>query len=169
MFNKKHQIYNLGLIQWILNHALNYHPCSNGCKQILWCLNIFRMNLFSTLLDLRLDQATHTKTPKSSTRIPISSASSRMLFLRSGGDIFIVLFFFSLFFSFTQCKCDPKIAFKSSASSFIALASQQDADGSEEKARLFAVRPIKYLSPSILNSWSLALGWCPSLIHYVFQ
>lgn len=132
--------------------------------------NISHESFFPTLLDLRLDQATHTKTPKSSTRIPISSASSRMLFLRSGGDIFIVLFFFSfLFFSFTKCKCDPKIAFKSSASSFIALASQQDVDGSEEYARLFAVRPTKYLSPSILNSWSLAPGWCPSLIHYVFQ
>lgn len=34
---------------------------------------------------------TYTKTPKSRTRMPISKASSRMFFLRSGGDTFMIL------------------------------------------------------------------------------
>lgn len=43
------------------------------------------------LLNQLFEDFTYTKTPKSSTRMPISKTSSRTFFLRSGGDTFMVL------------------------------------------------------------------------------
>lgn len=75
------------------------HSSSGSCKGTL--TSAMKLNVIAWAHNARVEffqrrensgwGFTYTKTPKSRTRMPISKASSRTFFLRSGGDTFMVL------------------------------------------------------------------------------